>query len=195
MKAGSGLSCLDARLLGPARALGQSLPVIGVSPPPTDRLLIRAADGSSWVASDYRLDPSMEKYGGVVVPRHVAAFLADLRAAGAAWDHSVIAHEVPPGWSPERPLPALVPEPRTSGIRAAELATDLGGVLLAATARAAGRLAVAAGRGAVAGATTGAAALAVAMTEAIVLDPVIVAGVELPERPLVAWVELARWSW
>lgn len=187
----SGLSCVDARLLGPARALGQSLPVIGVSPPPTDRLLIRAADGSSWVASDYRLDPSMEEYGGVVVPRDVATFLADLRAAGGTWDRTVIAHEVPPGWSPERPLPALVPEPRTSGIRAAELATDLGGVLLAATARAAGRLAVAAGRGAV----SGAAALAVAMTEAIVLDPVIIAGIELPERPLVAWVELARWSW
>jgi len=183
------------RLLAPAARLGHQLPVIGVSPPPSGQLLTRAADGTPWIISDYRLDPSFEEHGGVVVPRDVAAFLNELRAAGASWDRTLVAHQLPPDWTPEQPLPRVVPEARTAGIRRAERATDAGSALLAATARAAGRLAVAAATTGARAAAAGTVGLALAMAEAIVLDPVIVAGVDLSEEPLVAWVELARWSW
>jgi hypothetical protein len=158
-------------------------------------MMVRARHGNWWIVSDYRRDPSVMEHGGIVVPRDVARFLGELRAAGARWDRTVLAHELPPDWTPGQPLPRVVPEARTAGIKRAEQAGDAGAALLDATARAAGHLAVTA---ATQGARTALAApglLAAVAVGPMTLDPVIMAGIDVPARQLVTWVELARWSW
>jgi hypothetical protein len=178
---------VDRRLRAPARALGMDLPVMGVVPRPDGRPLVVQNPGGDYIlAARWEFDPASHEHGGhgPVIPELVYEQLHALEARGASWDETYVVHELAAGWTPEQPLPQLVPEPRTPMMQLSGSALEGARVLFGQV----GRASLAVGK------TLGSAAAAGAVGLAR-LDPVLLAGIVDAETDMVALVELARWEW
>ena len=172
------------RIIGPARSIGYDLPTLGISADVPVGPVYRRTPAGSWAyATDYRIDPAAEQYGGCSpVPEPVLDSLWQMSAAGVTADELIVVHEVDASWQPGRPLPLLVP-PAKRFRRHDEL-------LIGATEQLKRGLIVA---GAVLGAAAAAPA-ALLVSPAVGLDPVLMAGVRHPDGPCI-WVALAAWNW
>lgn len=185
------------RIIGPARAIGHDLPTRGCSAPLTGECWLQRPDGDWLLATPRSLDPAVAQAGGTMpAPPKVCERIVELHRAGVTCDHVAVVHELPMGVGPGDALPALVPQGTPAlgdeqAVALSQAGLDLAvqavrGVAVLSGAAIAGGLAVGGGGVAVLGALTVGAAR---------LDPILLGGIEHPEVPAVAWVELARWAW
>ncbi len=177
------------RIIGPAKAIGYDLPERGFSEPLTGESWWQRPNGDWILATPRALDPAAAQSGGQMpAPPEVCERIAALHRHGVSCDHVAVIHELSSGVGPGDPLPALVPK----------RAPALGDEQAIAFSRAGLDLAIQAVKGvAVLGgaAVAGGMALGALPLAALRLDPILLGGVEHPEVPAVAWVELARWDW
>lgn len=180
---------LRRKLLEPGRKIGYDLPQLGLSPLPEERTFWQAPTGSWWLFDSFERDPTAQQFGGrIPVPAEPHAKLTELQAGGLAADLIWIGHELDPDWSPGRPLPTLVPSPPAGTTRPPGESPSTGAAFATHLAQALYRAGQKLGRGSLSfGAAVGA-----SLAE---LDPVVLGGVKHPRAPVVAWVELARWTW
>ena len=177
-------------LLDPARSIGRDdVELVGITEIPRHPIVRQTENGMWFFAADYLADPGLARDGGIAIPRKELARLAALREAGVRPDLIWIAHELPAGWNPELPLPALVPDPPLmrdldSGLERFVVATTSASVQVARG--------IAIGLALGVGLAVGVAAGSVAL---VGLDPVVLGGVRHPDRPVVAWANLAEWVW
>lgn len=176
-------------ILDPARSIGRDdIEVVGVAPIPTHALTPQRTARGTWMwASDYLQDPGLGQDGGIAVPESELQGLLALRAAGVRFDVAWIAHELPATWTPDQPLPAVVPDPKPMrdldvGLERFVRATV--DVWFRAVRALGIGLAVAAG-----------AAASVAALGGVGLDPVILVGIRHPTEPVAVWVKIAAWDW
>ena len=167
---------LEQLMLSPARSIGISLPIVGVSDRPREPVILM--DGERpWYFSSYVDDPTARRFGGFIpVPELEHRKLVELVAAGVFADEVWVGHELPIGWREGTELPNLVP----SDVRPSSVYIDGRPQAVQVVRRGARQL----------GASL--AALGRALPE---LDPVVIAGVLDPTGSYIAWVELARWTW
>lgn len=186
---------VTTRLISPAARAGLDLKVLGEAPAPEGEFTWQADSGRWWVFNDHKADPTAAQYGGVVVPADVQERLVQLLRNGFAPDMILVGHEMSEDWSPGEKLPDLVPSTtrrlpdRQAQMRGVPAITsrDVGvGALEVGKAAVVASMAVGVALGAVAGAL---------MRAASELDPVIVAGVQIPGTDVLCWVEVDRWSW
>lgn len=179
------------RIIGPAREIGyDDLPRRGFSEPLLDENWWQRPNGDWLLATPRALDPVVEQWGGQMpAPPEVCEKLTALQRSGLSCEHVAVIHELPPGVKPGDPIPQLVPTARPAVSDAHALAWSRAGLDLTLQAV---RGTALLGAGAVAGGLAlGAAVPALAGD----LDPILLGGVEHPDAPVVAWVELARWAW
>lgn len=179
------------RMIGPAKAIGyDDLPSWGFSEPLTGEEWWQRPSGGWLLATPRALDPAAAQSGGdMPAPPEVCERIVELHRHGLNCDHVAVIHELPPGVGPGDPLPDLVP--RSVPSLRDEQAIALSQAGLDFTVQAVRGVTLLAGV-AVAGGVAVAAAGAASLGE---LDPILLGGVEHPEVPAVAWVELARWAW
>lgn len=180
------------RIIGPAKAIRYDLPERGCSEPLVGETWWQRPGGDWVLATPRALDPAAAQWGGnMPAPPKVCERIAKLHRHGVTCDHVAVAHELPAGVGPGDPLPDLVPRSAPSPRDQQAIAVSQAGLDLTVKAvRGVAVLAGAAAVGGVAVATAGVAALG-----AVELDPILLGGIEHPEVPAVAWVELARWAW
>ena len=186
------------RLLDPALKIGRDdIEVVGVTLIPDRPLVHQTAKGTWFFACDYTQDPGLVRDRGIAIPAKELARLRELRDAGVDPDLFWIGHEVPDGWTPDQPLPDLVPDAkryRDLDVGLEEYvrgAADLSARIVRGVARAIGAVAVG-GSGLAAGA---AAAGGGGEASLVGIDPVILGGIKHPTRPVAAWARLASWEW
>lgn len=173
-------------LLDPARSIGRDdIEVVSVTDVPRGPMVRRTENGSWFFASDFLEDPGLARDGGIAIPDNELQKLRALRDAGLRPDLIWIAHELPPEWTPNQPLPDLVPDP--PNIRTLD-------ETLERFVRTTTKVSFEVVRGVAIGVGLGV-GLALSPIALIGLDPVILAGVRHPERPYAAWVKLAQWEW
>jgi hypothetical protein len=175
-------------VLDPARSIGRDdIEVIGVTEIPTRPIVQQTAHGTWFFATEYFNDPGLAQDGGIAVPEAQLPALRALLNAGVQADLVWIAHELPATWTPDQPLPAVVPDPK----RIRDLDVDLERFVHGATTtwfRAVRGLSIGLAVGVGAAASLAAVGL-------VGLDPVILAGIRHPTEPVAAWVKLAQWEW
>jgi hypothetical protein len=184
------LAELEERLawevLEPARAAGVELALLGVTAKPTAPFLAPTPRGTWLIASNHLDDPSAHQLGKIHIPEREHNRLVALEKAGVRCDLVWIAHELPPEWEPDQPIPPLVPP----APRFRDLDTKLDRQVRLAIERSA-QVALRVGEiglGLIA-------APAFLLSEGVGLDPVILGGIEHARRDAVVWFELARWEW
>lgn len=181
---------ITTRLLQPARSIGRhDVGIVAVTPIPQQPIVQKTPGGTWFFASDYREDPGLVRDGSIAIPQDQLDELWRLHCAGVHPDLLWIAHEIPAGWAPGRPLPDLVPSaPRVQTLDA-ELER-----FVRLTVRASAE--VARGIAIVTGVTVGlAVGAAVAPLALAGLDPVVLAGFRHQTEPIAAWAPLAAWEW
>lgn len=181
---------IATRLLQPARSIGRhDVGIVAVTPIPQQPIIQQTPGGTWFFASDYREDPGLVRDGSIAIPQEHLDELWRLHCAGVHPDLLWIAHEIPEGWAPGKPLPDLVPSaPRVQTLDA-ELER-----FVRLTVRASAE--VARGIAIVTGVTVGlAVGAAVAPLALAGLDPVVLGGFRHPTEPIAAWAPLAAWEW
>ena len=173
-------------LLDPARSIGRDdIDFVGVTRIPREPMIQQTRNGTWFFACDFFDDPGLARDGGIAIPDLELRRLHALRDAGVKPDLIWIAHELPRGWTPGQPLPALVPD--APHIRRLDETLER---FVRVTTRTSFQVL----RGVTIGVGVGV-GLALAPLAAVGLDPVILAGIRHPEQPVAAWVKLAQWDW
>jgi hypothetical protein len=161
--------------------------MVGVTEIPRKPIVQQATHGTWFFAADYLNDPGLAQDGAIAIPESELSSLRALRNAGVLTDLIWIAHELPATWTPDQPLPAVVPDPK----RMRDLDLDLERFVHGAT-----TTWFRAVHGLAAGLAVGVgAAASLAAVGLIGVDPVILAGIRHPIEPVAAWVKLAQWDW
>jgi hypothetical protein len=185
---------LDKQVLDPARRAGYDLPVVGTSPAPEGLVTWKAPTERWWIFASHRDDPVAAEAGGLVVPPDVYSRLTELLKHGFAPDIVVVGHEMPGRWSPGDPLPEADRKRESSAQTAA---TAAAACARSDAARQVSRGAIKVGwtlAQAGAALAIGVGSLLAELAVSVALDPIVLAGVRVPDSDLVIWVEVARWQ-
>lgn len=183
---------VETLMIEPAQRAGYDLTVLGTSNEPDGEMFWQAPSGRWWLFRDHRSDPTVEQYGGMVVPSEQREKLVRLLQTGFSPDIILTGHELPLGHSPGDPLPELVPTPRPQLIRPRSQRHAVLASESSHSVHMVGRVASSAIKRLAIGAVSAGIAMGIAMSN---LDPVVLAGVRDPNSGALTWVEVARWSW
>jgi hypothetical protein len=175
----------ECRLLSPAREAGYELHLVGATVWPQRQMITKTSQGT-WLFVEHWNDPTADRDGDILVPPEQHEQLVELDRFVAA-DLLFLGHQLPGSYNEGDPIPQLVPPPKhlrekderlTQALRTATTLFLKGAGAVLTVAAAAPIVAV----GAVASLGAG-------------LDPIIFAGVQHPEEPVVQWVVLVSWVW
>ena len=173
---------LRVRVQERAATIGRDLPVFGITKRVTEPERVRSELGSWYFVNGFA-DPTIRTFGGQPIPESIQRELRALANTGLQLDRIWVAHELPPDWPDDAPLPQLVPD--QPGIRRTDES-------LMKFANAFARMTVLVAKGIAVG-TAGLVVGAASVTAG--LDPLVLGGVDHPTEPATIWVVLARWDW
>jgi hypothetical protein len=177
---------LERQVLAPARSIGEELSLVAITEPPPPVSVMYPPRGGTWLIAYHDSDPIAHARGGDLhAPEAEIKRLTQMHQAGVNPDVILVGHQQPGRWRPGDPVPPayFAGEPTTVNrvLSAQAWAVESGLRLLRAALKAGAEI------------SAGTAAGAAALGAAVLLDPVVAAGVREPRSGLIGWVPLGSW--